>query len=283
MVRQLVNEQWGVVTRAQLVAAGVSEAAVEKQVTRGTLRRLHRGVYAVGSAPLRDEGVWLAAVLACGPHAALSHTTAERLWGMRTPRDDTALHVTLTASRARPPGLVLHRPRYLTRADVTVQRGVRVTTPARTVIDCAGTLTYRQLRTLADDGVRLDANAIRRAQERAPKHPGAGNVARLLGDEVHTRSALERAFRRLCRAAALPMPLFNVKVLGKERDAVWSTHRLVVEVDGGAFHAPKPAREADYERDADLVVAGWRVVRFSYGQVIYEPAAVAARLAILLS
>ena len=270
-------------TREALVGAGLSAAAVDSALRRGELRLLYRGVYALGQAPLRDEGVWLAAVLACGPHAALSHTTAARLWGMRVPRDDVAVHVTLAAGRARHRGITVHRTRHLTAADVTIERGIRVTTPARTVIDCAGTLTYPELRTLADHGVRLDASAIRRAQERAPRHPGAANVARLIGDEVRTRSVLERAFRRLCRVAALPMPLFNAKVLGVERDAVWPEHRLVVEVDGGAFHAPKGAREADYERDADLVAAGWRVVRFSYDQVIHEPATVSARLAVLLA
>ena len=284
MDRQLVNEAatWGVATRDALVSAGVSEAAVDSALRRGHLRLLHRGVYAVGHAPLRDEGRWLAAVLACGPGAVLSHTTAARLWGMWTPRGDAVLHVTLVAGRARPPGITVHRTRHLTGADVTVERGIRVTTPARVIVDCAGTLSYPDLRALADHGVRLDADAIRRAQQRAPKHPGAVNVCRLLGDEVRTRTELERALRRICRTAALPMPLFNAKVLGKERDAVWPEHRLVVEADGGAFHLPKPARENDYERDAALVVAGWRVVRFSYDQVMHEPAAVAARLAQLL-
>ncbi|MGZ6694915.1 MAG: DUF559 domain-containing protein [Solirubrobacteraceae bacterium] len=214
--------EWGVVARARLIADGVSVAAIDSALRRGELRLVHRGVYAVGPGPLRDEGVWLAAVLACGPGAVLSHTAAARLWGMRTPRGDASLHVTLAAGQARPRGVVVHRTRHLSAADVTIERGIRVTTPARTVIDCAGTLTYQELRVLADHGVRLDAAAIRRAQ------------------------------------------------------------RLVVEVDGGAFHAPKPAREADYERDAALVAAGWRVVRYTYDQVFHEPDAVAARLDALL-
>jgi len=88
--------------------------------------------------------------------------------------------------------------------------------------------------------------------------------------------------RRICRALGAPPPEVNAKVLGIERDFVWRAQRLVVETDGGTFHLPKAARERDYEDDARLVVAGWRVVRVSYDQVLYEPDAVAARLAELL-
>ncbi|MGZ4269809.1 MAG: type IV toxin-antitoxin system AbiEi family antitoxin domain-containing protein [Solirubrobacteraceae bacterium] len=282
-VTDLAERQWGVVTRAQLTALGVSERAIEGRVRRGALRRLHRGVYALGHAALRDEGVWLAAVLACGPGAVLSHLAAARLWGMRTSRGDMPVHVSLVAGRSDPAGVIVHRTRRLSGADVTVERGIRVTTPARTVIDCADTLTYAELRVLADHGVRLDTAAIRRAQQRAPNRRGAANITRLLGDEIRTRSALERAFRRLCRDHDLPAPRFNQRVLGHERDAVWPAQRLIAELDGHAFHAPKPAREADYERDAALVAAGWRVVRFTHDQVFHEPDAVAARLAALLA
>ena len=281
-VTNLLDAQWGVVTRAQLVGAGVSEAAVESRVRRGALVRLHAGVYSLPGVPLRDEGVWLAAVLACGPGAVLSHQSAARLWGMRVPWQDKSIHVTLVAGRARPPGIVVHRTRHLTPADVTVHRGIRVTTVARTVVDCAGTLTYPELRALADHGVRLDVQAIQRAHERAPRHPGARNVARLIGSDPRTRSDLERAMRRIARAIGAERPKVNYKVLGIERDFVWPAQRLVVEADGGAFHLPKPARERDYEDDARLVVAGWRVVRFSYDQVLYEPELVAARLRQLL-
>lgn len=89
--------------------------------------------------------------------------------------------------------------------------------------------------------------------------------------------------RRLCREARLEQPRINYKVLGIERDFVWPRHRVIVETDGGAFHAPKPARERDYERTAALVAAGWTVLRFTHDQVIDEPALVAARIAAVLT
>ncbi|MEP6952917.1 MAG: DUF559 domain-containing protein [Solirubrobacteraceae bacterium] len=279
----LAETQSGVITRAQLLQHGVSEAAIDGRLRRGALRRIHAGVYALGHAALRDEGLWLAAVLASGPSAVLSHFSAAFLWRMRVPSSaGSAVHVTVTGERRGGPGLVAHRTRRIGAADVTVQRGITVTTPARTVIDCADLLTYRELRALADHGVRLDALALRHAQQRAPGRRGAPKVTRLLGGEVRTRSVLERALRRLCRDAKIPPPLFNEPVLGHERDAVWRAQRLIVEVDGGEFHAPKPAREADYERDVALVVAGWRVVRFTYDQIVREPEIVAARLHTLL-
>ncbi len=278
-----IEKQWGVVTRAQLIAAGMTVAAIDKQVARGDLRRLYRGVYAFGAAPLRDEGLWLAAVLACGPGAVLSHLSAARLWAMRVPCADRNLHVSLAAGQRRPPGITVHRTRRITGADTTVHRGVPVTTIPRTVIDCADLVTYAELRTLADHGARLDEAALLRAQQRAPGRRGAPNVTRLVAAGLRTRSELERAMRGLCRDARLEQPRINHEVLGVERDFVWPRHRVIVETDGGAFHAPKPARERDYERTAALVAAGWIVLRLTHDQVVHEPGLVAARLAALLS
>jgi predicted transcriptional regulator of viral defense system len=154
-VAELAAAQHGVVTRAQLISAGVGGAAVDSRVRRGALLVVHRGVYAVGHAALRDEGFWLAAVLASGPGAVLSHLSAALLWGMRV-RRGPPIHLTATR-RSGPAGVVVHETRNLSRADITVERGIRVTTPARTVIDCADTVTYEELRILADHGVRLDA------------------------------------------------------------------------------------------------------------------------------
>lgn len=155
---KLVEAQHGVVTRAQLAEMSVSAAAIDSRARRGALRRLYRGVYAVGHTALRDEGRWLAAVLACGPGAVLSHHSAARLWGMWLRDEDRRVHLTTTRD-IRHPGLVVHRTLHLTRADVTVERGVPVTTPARTIVDLADVLTYEQLRALADRGVRLNRGA----------------------------------------------------------------------------------------------------------------------------
>ena len=277
---ELAEKQHGVVTRAQLLALGFTKAAVDSRVRRGALRLVHRGVYAVGHTALRDEGWWLAAVLACGPGAVLSHLSAAAFWAMRVPRH-AEIHV--TAKRLSGPlGVVVHETRHLSGADITVERFVPVTTRARTVIDCADLMAWPELRALADHGVRMDVDALRRAQLRAPGRRGARNITRLIASDPRTRSELERAMRKICRRLGAPQPEINGKVLGIERDFVWRAQRLVVETDGGTFHLPKAARERDYEDDVRLVVAGWRVVRFSYDQVLYEPDAVAARLAQLL-
>jgi very-short-patch-repair endonuclease/predicted transcriptional regulator of viral defense system len=278
---EVVKAQHGVVTRAQLRALGLSPEAIKSRVRRGTLRRLHVGVYAPGHAALRDEGRWLAAVLACGEGATLSHLSAARLWGFSSVPADPAVHVTVARTHVGRPGVVVHRAR-LTGADRTVRRGVPVTTPARALVDLADVVPVAQLRRIADHGVRLDADAVRRAAARAPNRRGRGALARLLGDDgadLRTRSALERRVRCLLREAELPQPLVNARVLGHERDFAWPVQRLVLEVDGHAFHAARGAREADHDRDADLVLAGWRVLRLTAAQVFGDAAAVTARLA----
>ncbi len=283
---ELAESQWGVVTRAQLCALGLGASGIDARLRRGALRRLHRGVYALGHAALRDEGRWLAATLACGSGAVLSHLSAAQLWGMRVPRQVTAVHVIAPRHRRGDAGLVVHRARRLEAVDVTARWGIPVTTPARTLIDAADELSYEELRALADRGVRLDVGAVRRAQARAPGRRGAPRVRRLLGadgGELRSRSRLERRLRALCRAGALPLPRVNERVAGRERDAVWPAHRLVVEVDGGQFHAPRPAREDDHGRDLALTLAGWRVARFTDHQVFHEGAGVVAAIKALLA
>jgi very-short-patch-repair endonuclease len=276
-----VEAQHGVVTRLQLVAFGVSTSAIDSRLRRGALRPLHVGVYAVGHTALRPEGRWLAAVLACGDGAVLSHLSAARLWDMSSVPADRVVHVTVPGGDHARPGVATHRAPS-TGADVTRHRGVPTTTPARTLVDLADLVSYATLRRIADHGVRLDATAVRRAQVRAPNRRGRGKVARLLGDDgtmLRTRSGLERHMRRLAREAGLEAPLVNHRILGHERDFAWPRHRLVVEVDGGPYHAARGAREVDHERDAGLVLAGWRVLRFTDAQLDHDAAAVTGRLA----
>jgi very-short-patch-repair endonuclease/predicted transcriptional regulator of viral defense system len=276
-VVQLAEGQHGVLAHGQLLALGLAATAVGSLVRRGVLRRLHRGVYALGHRALRPEGRWLAAVLACREGAVLSHTSAARLWSLSSVPADPAVHVTVPRRRRRHPGLVVHR-HGLTPADVTVHRGVPVTTVARTYVDVAAIVPFAALRAMADHGVRLDGAAVRRAAERSSNPRGRVALRRLLGDEIRTRSGLERALRRIAREVGLPAPLVNHRVVGRERDFAWPALGLVVEVDGHAYHAPLGARERDHERDAELVLAGWRVLRFTDAQVGNERDRVRAAL-----
>jgi predicted transcriptional regulator of viral defense system len=142
VIAALAVRQHGVVSRGQLLDAGVSDKAMERRLESGHLVRLHRGVYAVGHAQLRPEGRWLAAVLAAGPEAALSHRSAAALHGIR--EVSGALDVT-TTRRVAVRGVVVHRTTVLDARDVTTRRGVRATTLARTLVDLAGILTAEQL------------------------------------------------------------------------------------------------------------------------------------------
>lgn len=227
--------QHGVVTRGQLLAAGVAAKTVTRMADEGALHRLHRGVYAVGHRAIGEKGRAMAAVLACGPGAVLSHLWAAALWGLCPwPKGD--VDVMATSGRGRP-GIRIHRTRALLNAEVTRHHGIRVTRPARTLAD------LRQPR-------RLVAEA---------------QVRRLIPSPAEgiTRSELERRFLRLIEEAGLPTPLMNQRVEGFEVDAVWPEERLVVELDGWEFHRTREAFERDRERDAVLTAAGWRPMRLT--------------------
>ncbi len=234
----------------------------------------------------------LAAVLACGPGAILSHRDAAALWGLMSLETRGAVDVTVPErSGRRRPGIRIHRPRHPpTPADRTRRHGVPVTTPARTLLDLAAILEARRLARLTEEAVRMrlvSPRSARAAIERSPAARGAARFAKVLAASDRTprltRSAAERRLLELVRAAALPDPEVNIRLLGRERDLVWRRERLVVEVDGFAFHGSRAAFERDRSRDAELVAAGLRVVRVTWRQLEDEPQAVVARLAAALA
>ena len=282
---ELAAAQYGVVARGQLRAAGLSDTAIARRVQAGRLHRVHRGVYAVGHTALSPSGRWIAAVLACGPGAVLSHASAAALWGLR-PSASTRISVTVPASvTRRVPGLRVHRARSLGVDEVATERGIPVTSAARTVLDLAATLSDRALERLLDQAERArltDTPSVEAVARAHPGHRGAGRLLRVLA--VHlpgttvTRSDLEERMLALCRAHALPRPQVNHTVAGLEVDFLFATERLVVETDGWAYHRGRAAFERDHERDAVLARAGHRVLRFTHGQVVTEPGAVAATI-----
>jgi very-short-patch-repair endonuclease len=270
--------QHGVVTSAQLAAAGITLSAVKSRLRSGALRRLHRGVYRVGpiEAPWARE---MAALLATGEGAVLSHHSAADVWEI-LPRHDGPAHVTVRghAVRARA-GLHIHRSHSL---DAAVHRGLPLTAPARTLRDLAAYLAAPALERAVEQALvaRLTSHAALAAQT------GRG-AARLRGvlssDPAMTRSEAERRLLALVRAARLPQPETNVRLGRYEVDMLWRRQRLVVEVDGFAYHGSRRAFERDRRRDADLTQAGYRVVRFTWRQITQEPEAVVARLAALIA
>lgn len=290
---RLAARQHGVVALSQLRELGLSASAVRSRVAAGRLHPLHRGVYAVGHPLVTMEGRWLAAVLACGPGAVLSHRSAAALWGLRpTARATIDVTAPRRAGRKRD-GIAVHSDATLAPADCGSARTIPCTTPARTLLDLAATVDRQALERACDraEVLRLmDIRAVHELLVRAPGRCGAPLLRSVLGEQDRhpelTRSELEERFLALCRHAGLPRPEVNVRVEvaseGVEVDFVWRTRGLIVETDGHATHGTRRAFERDRERDRHLMLAGWRVVRFTWCDVSRSPAEVASTLRALL-
>jgi len=279
-IAALAARRHGVVTTADLVAAGVGRGAIARRVADGRLRPLHRGVFLVG--PLKDA--WtdaMAAVLACGPGAAVSHHAAAAIWGFR-PSWHGPIDVTTTRQLRPRRGIRLHRTR---RHEATRRYGVPVTTPRRTLVDLAVHLDDRTLARAIEEArlLRLTTPAdLASLNARSSGRRGAKRLAATLAaanEPRLTRSEAERRFLDIVRAARLPAPETNVRVAGYEVDFLWREQRLVVEVDGFAYHSSRAAFERDRRKDADLQAAGLRVIRVTYRQITRDREALIARIA----
>jgi very-short-patch-repair endonuclease len=291
-IAELAQRQHGMVGARQLYSLGFSEAQVRSRVTSGWLHRIHHGVYAVGHRLMTREGRWMAAVLAGGPGAVLSHADAAALWSIRPQPRSERVDVTLRtrAGRRRRAGLRLHRPRRLPDDELSICNEIPCTTPARTILDLAGVLNSRLLERALDEADRLrllDADDPIELLRRHRGHPGArglrGVLARHRIGSTLTRSELEERFLALCRKQHLPQPALNVPLLDFVVDFLWSDAALVVEVDGHASHGTRRAFQVDRDRDGRLTVAGYTVVRFTWSDVIRRPAIVADRVRRLLA
>jgi very-short-patch-repair endonuclease/predicted transcriptional regulator of viral defense system len=284
-IAALATRQHGVVATRQLAAFGLSQRAVSHRAAAGRLHRVHRGVYAVGHPVLTVNGRRMAAVLAAGPGAVLSHASAAALWEIR-PTSATRIDVSVrsAAGRGKRPGLRIHRAAHLRGEEITVQQGITVTTVARTLLDLAATLSPRALERALDeaeiqqlyDRTSLDALARAHAGER-----GARALTQALdqdGEPTLTDSELEELMLALCDEHDLPRPKSRAWVAGLRVDFLFAASRLVVETDGYRYHRTRRAFERDRERDAILARAGYRTLRFTHRQLTGEPAMVAATI-----
>ena len=287
----LASRQHGVVSRAQLLALGARAHQIDDRVDRGWLIRLHRGVYAVGHAALRIEGVWLAAVLACGPGSVLSHRDAAALWELRA-ASGTRVDVTVPTrnGRQRRAGIAVHRPSPLPEDEKTSVREIAVTTPARTLLDLAEVVSRPALVRAVEQAEVvhvLDLADLERVIASHPGRAGARRLVHVLTEQFSrvtiTRSELEVIFLDVCAAAGLPRPQVNTPVGGLEVDFFWPTLGLVVEVDGFRFHGTRAAFERDRERDARLATLGLRVLRFTYRAITRDRRRVQQTLATVAS
>ena len=259
----LAVRQHGVVSIRQLHELGFDDDAIRRRGQSGRLHRLYRGVYAVGHTVIPREGRWLAAVLACGPEATLSHRSAAALLGIRPAAavraDVTVPHTSGVRSSS---AIVVHRSRRP--VETTTRHGIRVTTPGQTLADLATGLPRRPL----EKAIEM-AEALRLHVVVPESHPGALRAREAAGHALPatTRSPLEDAFLELCQAHGIPRPLVNAVVAGYEVDFCWPEQRLVVETDGYEHHGTRAAFERDRAKDARLTVRGWRVLRFTEPQV----------------
>lgn len=284
-VARLAAQRHGVVSDVQLHALGLNRFAVGRRVAAGQLHRLHPGVYAVGHPSVPKRGRYLAAVLACGPDAALSHRSAADLWGLRP--SSGAIEVTAPRARAGPGKLKVHRSRMLAPSDVTPVDAIPVTTVARTLLDLAGALPPRDLARALDRAERLelfDLAAVDAVLERARGRRGAAGLRRAIAGwrPSQARSELEDRARELIEAGGLPRPRFNALLDGErathEVDAFWPAQRLVVQLDGFAYHRTRQDRERDAAAEADLDLAGHAVLRLTWDDVTAHPARTLRRL-----
>jgi Transcriptional regulator, AbiEi antitoxin/Protein of unknown function (DUF559) len=281
-VAELAERQFGVVSLDQLRQLGLGERGVRHRVRAGRLRRLYRGVYAVGHGVLRCEGRWMAAVLACGEGAVLSHGSAAAHWELLGSAA-AKIDVTARVSRERVEGIRLHRSRSLDARDTTGHGGIPITTVARTLLDLAATVRAVRLERALAQAQRLqlyDHRAITDVIARSNGHRGTGVLAKATSrnDPKWTRNDYEAWFLALVREAGLPEPLVNESLAAPDHPALdpdfcWPTHRLIVETDGWETHRTRAAFEQDRARDAALTADGWRVVRFTY----HEPRATIQR------
>jgi Protein of unknown function (DUF559)/Transcriptional regulator, AbiEi antitoxin len=266
-LQRLARRQWGVVSRRQLVVLGFTADRIATWLRTARLVRLHRGVYAVGHDQLRLEGRWLAAVMACGSGAVLSHRDAAQLWELRQ-SSSALIDVTVPsrAGRLRRRGIRVHRSGRLAAEEVTTRHGIPVTTVARTLLDLADVLDLQALRrvvTEAEYRNRFDLTAVNAVVEHNPGRRGARLMRAIEGRQHRTRSPLEERFVAFVEKWRVEEPESGVWIGGYEVDFVWTRVDLVVELDGAAAHGTRAAFNADRLRDRRLWRAGFRTMRLT--------------------
>lgn len=284
VIAELAGRQDGAVARVQLLALGLTREAVAHRLRTGRLHLLHRGVYAVGHLAITTRTRRRAALLAAGSGAVLTCRSAAVVWGLLPDDENGSTHVLCPSGHRRPqPGLRLHHG-SLAPLDRRVRDGFAITSVARALLDLAACAPSAEVERAVEEAqvrrlVRPDEVLARAAGRR-----GATTLRTLLTDDPHlTRSEAERRFLALVARAGLPRPHTNVRVEGFEVDALWPDRRLVVEVDGYAYHSSRAAFERDRRRDAALRGAGYRVERITWRVLARQPEAVVAQVAAALA
>lgn len=279
----LTERQHGIIARRQLLGIGFSSAAIEHRLRRGRLHPVHRGVYAVGRKAISDRSRWMAAVLACGKGAALSHGSAAALWRLGyEPAGTIEVSIPTVAHRKRRM-LTVHRRPTLNEGDVISEYGIAVTSPVKTLIDVACRLDLEALEQAINEADKHDLVnpvALHKALDGHPGDPGVGRLRTLLDPQTFrpTRSYLERRFLPVAAKAGLPLPQTKAWVNGFEVDFYWPDLGLVIESDGLRYHRTPTDQGRALLRDQAHLMAGMTPLRFSYEQIRYQPAYVGSVL-----
>ncbi len=290
---RLAATQEGVFTVEQIADCGLSPSGTWNRTQSGRLYRVHARVYSLSPpALLSREGRWLAAVLACGPGAVLSHRSAAALHGLR-PTDRSGIDVTIPHRSSRKhEGVDVHRSTTLTAQDVTIVQGIPCTTIARTILDIAEVIRQRQLERVFDQAEQeevLNFDALQEQIDRNPTRAGANRIRAMMENRTVgvgvPWSKLERDFKAMIAAAGLPIPLVNQFVLPGDGepairpDFYWPAHGVIVQTDGWKSHRTWWAFQNDRRNDQRLIAAGYQVIRITYKQIQEE----ADRLVALIS
>jgi hypothetical protein len=281
---RLAARQHGVVTRDQLLRAGISADQIAHRVRAGALLPVHRGVYRVGHRAPSVEARYLAAVLACGEGALLNGRAAAHLYGLLkgpAPRPEV-----ITRNERRVPGVRTRRSRHLDPADAATWRAIPVTTVARTLTDLAGGLPLDALaRACHEAGVlhRTTPKQVQAVLAQRPNTPGARKLHHILrGDTRVTLSKLEKRFLRLLRAEGLALPQTNRPAGGRRVDCRWPERNLTIELDSYQFHHSRHAWEQDRRREREARARGDEFRRYTYGDVFEYQAQMLTELRALL-
>jgi len=289
-VWNLARRQHGVVARRQLLELGFNGDAIQHRIETRRLHPLWRGTYAVGRPEVTRYGRWMAAVLACGEQAAVSHETGGALFEVCA-EPPGEIHVSvLDGRRKRHPGIVTHRRSGLDHSFITEHRGIPVTDIVTVLVDLAGRLSAHDLEAAinaADRNDLINPERLRAEIDRRGPRRGTARLAGLLDRRTFTLtdSELERRFRPIAKAAGLPPPQTQVRINGYRVDFFWPELGLVVETDGLRYHRTAAQQTIDRLRDQAHIAAGLVPLRFTHAQIRYQPrhvqqtlAAVAARL-----
>ena len=272
------------VSRAQLLALGFTVDAIKWRVARGRLHLVTTGCLRRGSPELTRKGELMAAVLACGPGAVLSHSSAAELWRLV---DEAGAFIEVSVPLPRDPrchGLRVHRRSVLRPEDKTEEDGIPTTSPVATIIDIAAGLKPRALEAAINEGDKRNLftpASLRMQLESIPPRQGVAPLRKLLDRHTFllTDSDLERRFVPIVRRSGLPDPLTREWVNGFRVDFYWPDLRLVVETDGLRYHRTPAQQARDRLRDQAHTAAGLTTLRFTHGQIRYETDHVEATLA----